>query len=58
MTYNEEDRDSSRRTGAEDRGWSHGSVTWWPDGREVGVTPCVVCTVHVETMSVGFLVEP
>jgi hypothetical protein len=22
------------------------------------VTPCAVCTVHVETMSVGFLVEP
>jgi hypothetical protein len=22
------------------------------------VTPCTVCTVHVETMSVGFLVEP
>jgi hypothetical protein len=36
MTYNEEDRGSSRRTGAEDRGWSHGSGTWWPDGREVG----------------------
>jgi hypothetical protein len=22
------------------------------------VTQCAVCTVHVETMSVGFLVEP
>jgi hypothetical protein len=22
------------------------------------VTPCEVCTVHVETMSAGFLVEP
>jgi hypothetical protein len=22
------------------------------------VAPCVVCTVHVETRSVGFLVEP
>jgi hypothetical protein len=22
------------------------------------VTPCAICTVHVETRSVGFLVEP
>jgi hypothetical protein len=22
------------------------------------VTPCAVCTIHVETRSVGFLVEP
>jgi hypothetical protein len=28
-------------------------------GRSGGrVTPCEVCTVHVETMSAGFLVEP
>jgi hypothetical protein len=28
-------------------------------GRSRGrVTPCAVCTVHVETKSVGFLVEP
>jgi hypothetical protein len=28
-------------------------------GRSRGrVTPCAVCTVHVETRSVGFLVEP
>jgi hypothetical protein len=28
------------------------------DGRTGRVTPCAVCTVHVETMSAGFLVEP
>jgi hypothetical protein len=28
-------------------------------GRSRGrMTPCAVCTVHVETRSVGFLVEP
>jgi hypothetical protein len=28
-------------------------------GRSRGrVAPCAVCTVHVETRSVGFLVEP
>jgi hypothetical protein len=31
-----EDHDRSRRPGAEDRGWSHRSGTWWPDDREVG----------------------
>jgi hypothetical protein len=31
------------------------SVTGWSTGR---VTPCTVCTWHVETWSVGFLVEP
>jgi hypothetical protein len=36
MACNNEDRDKSRRPGAEDRGWSHRSGTWWPGGREVG----------------------
>jgi hypothetical protein len=35
MTCSDEDRDRSRRPGAEDRGWSHRLVTRWPDGREV-----------------------
>jgi hypothetical protein len=35
MTCSDEDRDRSRRPGAEDRGWSHRSVTQWPGGREV-----------------------
>jgi hypothetical protein len=33
MTCSDEDRDSSKRPGAEDRGRSHRSGTWWPDGR-------------------------
>jgi hypothetical protein len=28
------------------------------DGRTGQVTPCAVCTVHVETRSASFLVEP
>jgi hypothetical protein len=36
MTCNDEDRGSSRRPDAEDRGWLHRSSTRWPDGREVG----------------------
>jgi hypothetical protein len=36
MVYSEEDHGRSRRPGAEDRGWSHRSGTWWPGGREVG----------------------
>jgi hypothetical protein len=35
MTCNDEDRDMSRRYGAEDRGWLHRSGTRWPGGREV-----------------------
>jgi hypothetical protein len=31
------------------------SVAGWSRGR---VVPCAVCTWHVETRSVGFLVEP
>jgi hypothetical protein len=55
MTCSDENCDRSRRLGAEDMGWSHRSSTKWSDDR---VTPCVVYTVHVETMSVGFFVEP
>jgi hypothetical protein len=36
MACSDEDRDRSRRPGAEDQGWSHRSGTQWPDGREVG----------------------
>jgi hypothetical protein len=36
MSCSNEDRYRSRRPGAEDREWSHGSGTQWPDGREVG----------------------
>jgi hypothetical protein len=36
MACNDEDRDRSRRPGADDRGWSHRSGTRWLGGREVG----------------------
>jgi hypothetical protein len=36
MACSDEDRDRSRRPGAEDRGWLHRSGTRWPGGREVG----------------------
>jgi hypothetical protein len=36
MACSDEHRGTSRRTGAEDRGWSHRSSTRVPDGREVG----------------------
>jgi hypothetical protein len=55
MACNNEDRDRSRRPGAEEWGWSHRSDTRWPGDR---VTLCAVCTVHIETRSAGFLVEP
>jgi hypothetical protein len=55
MACSDEDRGRSRRPGAKDRGWSHRSGTRWSGGR---VVPCAVCTWHVETRSVGFLVEP
>jgi hypothetical protein len=48
MAGSDEDHGRSGRPGAEDRRWS--SI-----GR---VTSCVICTVHKETSSVGFLVEP
>jgi hypothetical protein len=35
MACIDEDRGRSRRSGAEDPGWSHMSGTQWPDGREV-----------------------
>jgi hypothetical protein len=35
MAGNDKDRGRSRRPGAEDRGWSHKSGTWWPDDREI-----------------------
>jgi hypothetical protein len=55
MVGSDEDHGRSRRPSAEDRGWSHMSGTRWPDNR---VTSYAVCTVHVETKSAGFLVEP
>jgi hypothetical protein len=36
MTCSDEDHDRSRKPGAEDRGWSYRSGTWWPDDRKVG----------------------
>jgi hypothetical protein len=36
MAYSDEDCGRSRRSGAEDRGWSQRSGTRWPGGREVG----------------------
>jgi hypothetical protein len=36
MACSDEDRDKSRRPGAEDRGRSHRSGTRWLSGREVG----------------------
>jgi hypothetical protein len=48
MEGSDEYRDKSRRPGADDQ-------RWLSIGR---VTPCTVCTVYMETMSTGFLVEP
>jgi hypothetical protein len=36
MMGSDEDSGRSRRAGAVDRGWSHGSGTQWPDDREAG----------------------
>jgi hypothetical protein len=36
MVCSDEDRDRSRRPGAEDQGWSNKSGTRWPGDREVG----------------------
>jgi hypothetical protein len=36
MVCSDEDSGKSRRPGAEDRGWLHGSGIWWPSDREVG----------------------
>jgi hypothetical protein len=36
MTCSDEDRGKSKRSAAEDRGWSHRLGTRWPDDREVG----------------------
>jgi hypothetical protein len=35
MTDSDEDRDSTRRPGAEDQGWSNRSGTKWPDDQAV-----------------------
>jgi hypothetical protein len=46
--------DLMRRTGD-----GHAQVGYSVVGRSGGqVTPCVVCTMHEETRSAGFLVEP
>jgi hypothetical protein len=57
MVCNDDDRGRSRRPGAEDRGWSQSrySVARRLRGR---VVLCAVCTVHMETRSASFLVEP
>jgi hypothetical protein len=36
MAGSDEDSGRSMRPGAEDRGWSHRSGTWWSNDREVG----------------------
>jgi hypothetical protein len=36
MACSDEDHGRSRRTGAEDRGWSHRSGTRWPGDRVIG----------------------
>jgi hypothetical protein len=36
MACSDENRGRSRRSDAEDWGWSHRSGTWWPGSREVG----------------------
>jgi hypothetical protein len=36
MACSDEDRGSSRRSGAEEQEWSHRSGTRWPGNREVG----------------------
>jgi hypothetical protein len=41
IACSDEDRGRSRRPGAEDREWSHGSGTRWSRGR---LAPCAVCT--------------
>jgi hypothetical protein len=58
MVASDKNHGRSRRPGAEDRGWSS-------TGRVLGVqtikgriTPCAVCTMHKETRSASFLVEP
>jgi hypothetical protein len=46
--------DQVRRTGN-----GQAQVGYSPVGRSGGrVTPCAICTIHVETRSVSFLVEP
>jgi hypothetical protein len=57
MACNDEDRGRSRRPGVEDRGCRTGQILGGRRSRG-RVAPCAVCTMHVETRSVGFLVEP
>jgi hypothetical protein len=40
MTDSDEDHDRSRRSGAENRGWSHRSDTRWSDDQAVGDIMC------------------
>jgi hypothetical protein len=57
MACSDEDCGRSRRPSAEDRGWSQ--VRYSVVERSRGqVALCAVCTVHVETRSTCFLVEP
>jgi hypothetical protein len=57
MTCSDEDRDRSRRSGAEDQRWSYRPSTRWPGDRDGRVMLYAVCIVHVEMKSTGFLVE-
>jgi hypothetical protein len=57
MVDSDEDRDRSRRLGAEDRGWLSTS-RYLVAGRLRGrMTLCAVCTVHKEMRSTGFFVH-
>jgi hypothetical protein len=57
MACSDDDRGRSRRPYIGPR--MVAQVGYSVVGRSRGrVAPCAVCTVHVETMSVGFLVEP
>jgi hypothetical protein len=61
MTGSEEDHGRSSRPDAEDRRWSDtGRVL---GGQTIGrlggrVMLCMVCTMHMDIKSAGFLVEP
>jgi hypothetical protein len=58
MVGSDEDLGRSRRPGAEDRD-GEAQVRYSVARRSGGqVTLCAVCTVHQETKSAGFLIEP
>jgi hypothetical protein len=58
MVASDKDHGRSRRPGAQDEGWSRTGRVLGVQTIEGRVTLCVVCTVHKEMRSAGFLVEP